>query len=100
MLRLAPGSRPLSNAPRFRCAPSGTLRIVPLDDLTAIYHRASGQTHVVAEPVPQILDALGDEARTFDDLIGRLRLPDDNASRELLSERLGELCLSGLVEHA
>ena len=43
---------------RWRAADPATLRRVMLGDLTAIYHRPSGQTHVVAEPAPQILQAL------------------------------------------
>ena len=31
-----------------------------LEDMTLLYHRASGQTHMVISPVPEILGALGD----------------------------------------
>ena len=30
----------------------------PLDDITVLYHRPSGQTHMVISPVPEIMDAL------------------------------------------
>lgn len=33
-----------------------------LEDITLLYHRASGQTHMMISPVPEILDALGEEA--------------------------------------
>lgn len=33
-----------------------------LEDITLLYHRASGQTHMVISPVPEILAALGDGA--------------------------------------
>lgn len=36
------------------------MRAVDLDGLIALYHARSGMTHLVAEPVPQILDALRD----------------------------------------
>ena len=29
-----------------------------LEDITLLYHRASGQTHMMISPVPEILDAL------------------------------------------
>jgi PqqD family protein of HPr-rel-A system len=82
---------------RYRADPPDGLRFVPLDSLTAIYHRASGQTHVVAEPVPQILAAMGDDALDVDTLRDRLGLPDTIDTRGLLCERLGELVETGLV---
>lgn len=33
-----------------------------LDDLVLLYHRRSGQTHMVISPVPEILAQLGDGA--------------------------------------
>ncbi|WP_461158981.1 HPr-rel-A system PqqD family peptide chaperone [Sphingobium sp. TomMM35A] len=33
-----------------------------LEDITLLYHRASGQTHMMISPVPEILDALDEEA--------------------------------------
>ena len=81
----------------YRADPPGGLRIVPLDSLTAIYHRASGQTHVVAEPMPEILAALGVGEAELPELIARLGLSDDPESRELLTERLAELVATGLV---
>lgn len=83
----------------YKAAPS-TLRIVPLDALTLIYHRASGITHVVDAPVPEILEALGEEALTSVALMARLaerfdlRDPDPVA----LAVRLDELAAAGLVE--
>lgn len=31
-----------------------------LDDIVLLYHRPSGQTHMVISPVPEILDAMAD----------------------------------------
>ena len=81
----------------YRADPPGGLRIVPLDSLTAIYHRASGQTHVVAEPMPEILAALGNDEADLPELIARLSLSDDPESCQLLTERLAELVATGLV---
>ena len=80
------------------CAdPPEGLRVVALDSLTAIYHRASGQTHVVAEPVPEILAGLAMGDADVMVLIRRLNLVDDSETRALLTERLEELVATGLV---
>ncbi len=77
--------------------PPEGLRIVPLDSLTAIYHRASGQTHVVAEPMPEILAVLGGKEVDLPDIIARLSLTETTETRALLTERLEELVLTGLI---
>ena len=81
----------------YRADPPGGVRIVPLDSLTAIYDRASGQTHVVAEPVPEILAVLGSGAQDVDGFLEALGLTDDAGTRALLTERLNELVATGLV---
>ena len=81
----------------YRADPPGGVRIVPLDNLTAIYDRASGQTHVVAEPVPEILAVLGSGAQDVDGFLEALGLTDDAGTRALLTERLNELVATGLV---
>ncbi len=85
---------------RYRAPPPGALRIVALDQLTALYHRASGQTHVVAPPVPEILDLLADRAMTPAEVLvalaERFDLPDGDAAA--LTARLDELVDTGLVE--
>ena len=83
----------------FTYAVSGPFRHVALDGLSALYHRPSGATHVVAEPVPQILDALGAEALTVKQLLARLGTAYDvrDADEGALSARLEELASLGLV---
>jgi PqqD family protein of HPr-rel-A system len=81
----------------YRADPPEGLRIVPLDSLTAIYHRASGQTHVVAEPMPEILMALQKGEADLSDILARLSLADISDTRALLIERLEELVVTGLV---
>lgn len=80
------------------------VRLVALDDLTALYHRASGQTHIVGEPVPQMLTLLGGDGLTVAELLGALTRDhglDVNADSEAaLQARLDELCASGLVSRA
>jgi len=83
----------------YRAAPAATLRIVPLDALTLIYHRASGITHVVDAPVPEILEALA-EPLGIDLLLARLAAGYDllDADPAALAARLDELAAAGLVE--
>ena len=77
---------------------------VELDDLTAIFHRPSGETHVVADPVPQILDCLAGDALSVDALLTRLAaehdLPLEAETRAALLSRLEELEQAGLVFRA
>ena len=84
----------------YRADPPEGLRIVCLDSLTAIYHRASGQTHVVAEPMPEILAALSAAPLSLEQLLADLGVTDDDATRVLLSERLDELLEAGLVSQS
>jgi PqqD family protein of HPr-rel-A system len=81
----------------YRADPPEGLRIVPLDSLTVIYHRASGQTHVVAEPMPEILMALQKGEADLAGILARLSLTDIPETRALLIERLEELVVTGLV---
>jgi len=84
----------------YRAAPPETLRIVPLDALTLIYHRASGITHVVDAPVPELVEALTPEALTLDQLLATLTERYDllDADPAALAIRLDELVQAGLVE--
>lgn len=85
---------------RYRAAPAATLRIEPLDALTLIYHRASGITHIVDSPVPELLAALGEGALTLDETLAALVAAHDLADPDTasLAARLDELVEAGLVE--
>lgn len=76
-------------------------RIVALDELSAIYHRASGATHVVIEPVPQILAALETGPLDAQALYAQLSTAHDVGpeadARLVLGDRLNELVTLGLV---
>jgi PqqD family protein of HPr-rel-A system len=86
---------------RYRAAPPSALIVEPLDALTAVYHRASGITHILVSPAPELLEALAEET-TLDALLERLGaeydLPD--ADRPALVARLDELVAAGLVSEA
>lgn len=85
---------------RYRAAPAATLRIDPLDSLTLIYHRASGITHVVDSPVPELLATLGDAALTLEETLAALAAAHDliDPDAAALAARLEELVGAGLVE--
>jgi len=92
----------------YAALPGHALKRVRLGGLEAIYHAPSGITHLLAGPVPELLDALdavgagtfvtaerlvAQIARRFD-LVG-----DDPQERPetVLGERLAELAALGLV---
>jgi PqqD family protein of HPr-rel-A system len=82
----------------WRAADPASLIAVPIDGLTALYHRPSGQTHLLAEPVPEILAALSGEALTLADLRAALAAAHDlEGDDAALLARLEELVGSGLV---
>ncbi len=95
MLRLAADAGAALTATLFVAPPAGTLSAVTLDTMTAIYDRRSGQTHLVAEIVPALLDALRDDALDVAALAARLDVAEAAA---IVAERLAELVASGLVE--
>lgn len=88
-------------ATRYRAPPPAGLRIEPLDDLVAIYHRASGVTHIVVSPVPELLDLLAGEWMTLDILSAALAARYEvRDGAEGLAARIEELVAAGLVEAA
>jgi hypothetical protein len=46
------------SGPIWAADPDGAVTALPLDGLVALFHAPSGQTHIVAPPAPQILEAL------------------------------------------
>src|SRR3546814_9626348 len=58
--------------PAYRAAPADALRFEPLAALTAIFDRRSMQTHIVAQPVPEMLAAMGGDACDASALAARL----------------------------
>lgn len=84
----------------YKADPPAARRLVPLDALDLIYHRPSGMTHVVAEPVPQLLDALAAGPADAGALVARLSALHDfdaEGAVEAIAARLAELEAIGLV---
>ncbi|WP_240699073.1 HPr-rel-A system PqqD family peptide chaperone [Sphingomonas sp. AAP5] len=86
----------------YRMARAESLSIVHLDSFSAVYHRASGITHLITAPAPEILATLGEAGMTRAALLQRLvrdyALGDADA--DVLRERLDELVATGLVSRA
>ena len=84
--------------------PADQLWVEPLDAITLIYHRRSGITHMVAEPVPEILTAMGNAAVTAAILVAMLSeqfdLGTDDDAEAVVTARLEELAELGLVHRS
>lgn len=85
-------------ATRYRAPPADGLVIVALGELVAVFHRASGITHLIASPVPELLEALGGHWLTLDALEAEFDLVEGD--RERLIATLDELAVAGLIERA
>ena len=84
---------------RYRGPAAEACVAMELEPFTAVHHRASGQTHLLAEPAPQLLAALTDRELTLaglrEELARSFDLPD--VADEGLAARLAELVEAGLV---
>ena len=85
---------------RYRAPDAAALLTAELDAFTAIFHRPSGITHLLASPAREILALLGEEPLDGDMLLVRLadRYDVADATRDALAARLDELVVAGLVE--
>lgn len=75
-----------------------------LDSMSVIYQRRSGITHIVSDPVPQILAAMGDvpmnAAQIAEKMALHFDLGDEQEAQSIIAARLAELAELGLVERA
>ena len=77
---------------------------VLLDGFTLLYHRPSGQTHMLAEPAPEILAALAQGPADAAELLHRLArdhgLDSEGDAEAVIAARLAELAELGLIQAA
>ena len=79
------------------------VRLVDLGVITACYHRASGQTHLLMEPSPEIMAHLWGRTMSLTEITAALSAEFDVAAEagsdfaDTLSARLEELAAIGLV---
>ncbi|WP_420607037.1 HPr-rel-A system PqqD family peptide chaperone [Novosphingopyxis sp.] len=87
--------------PLYTRVPEAELVWRPLDAVTLVYHRRSGQTHIVMEPVPELMAAMGEEPIDAAGLAARLAEQYELVRQDaaaLVGARLEELAALGLVE--
>lgn len=90
---------------RYCVEPSDQLVFRPLSDLLLIYHRRSGQTHIVVSPLPEILAVMdASTPLSVSDLLDRLSADfdagDPAEALAAIGAHLEELVLLGLVHRA
>jgi len=88
-------------SPKYKAEPTEQLLLEPLDAMTLIYQRRSGITHIVAEPVPEILAAMAGDALDAAEVATRLAVQFDFEAVDaeaIVASRLEELAGVGLVE--
>ena len=86
--------------PRYLADPEADFARVELEGLTAVYHRPSGTTHILAPPAPQILAAIAGRPGNPDEIAARLSETFDLAADDAaaaIAARLSELEAAGLV---
>jgi PqqD family protein of HPr-rel-A system len=89
--------------PIYIADPEEDVQEVALDGLSALFHRPSGMTHIVAPPAPEILAALREGPADAAELLARLRALydfEDEAVADAVTARLDELEQAGLVRRA
>jgi PqqD family protein of HPr-rel-A system len=92
-------ARPQS--PKYKAEPADQLLVEPLDVMTLIYQRQSGMTHIVAEPVPEILAVMVGDVVDAAEVAARLAEQfdfDPTDAEAIVASRLDELAALGLVE--
>jgi len=84
--------------------PSDFAPTVTIEDFTLIYHRPSGNTHLLAEPAPEILAALGEGPATPADILLRLErnygVDRGDGAEMVIAARMAELSGLGLIQAA
>lgn len=82
-------------------APDGLIQH-QLDSMTLIFQKPSGITHIVADPVPAILDVMAQDVLDAETIAQRLSnnfdLENTGDAVEIVLARLVELCALGLVD--
>ncbi len=89
------------SGPRYVADGPDQVRRVELDGLTALFHRPSGMTHLLAAPAPQIFDVIAGKPGDTSEIMARMSERFDlEGGEEAILARLGELEASGLVRRS
>jgi PqqD family protein of HPr-rel-A system len=87
--------------PIYKAEPADQLLTVALDAMTLIYQRRSGITHIVAEPIPEILEVMCGDALNANAVAERLAAQFDLEPGDveaIVASRLEEMAQLGFVE--
>ena len=86
----------------YRITTPDALIIRPLDSMTTIFQKSSGMTHIVADPVPAIIDVMADEVLNISQVLAKLAdkydIEDGDDAENIVAARLEELCQLGLAD--
>ena len=86
---------------KYRAAPKDDLIWHDLDSMMLLYHRPSGITHMLADPVPAIIDVMDNAPLTAAEIAARLTalfdLETGVDAEDIVIARLDELRTLGLV---
>lgn len=86
----------------YRITTPDALIIRSLDSMTAIFQKSSGMTHIVADPVPAIIDVMADEVLNISQVLAKLAdkydIEDGDDAENIVAARLEELCQLGLAD--
>ena len=86
---------------KYRAAPKDDLIWHDLDSMMLLYHRPSGITHMLADPVPAIIDVMDNAPLTAAEIAARLKalfdLETGVDAEDIVIARLDELRTLGLV---
>lgn len=85
---------------RYRADPPDARSGRTIGGMTILYHRPSGQTHMLTDPGPTLIALLAEEALEPCEVAARLGLAGDAAAERLVAERLEELAAAGLLRNA
>lgn len=87
---------------RYRISEPHDLIRHSLDSMTALFQKSSGITHIIADPVPAILEIMADDVMTSSQiahkLIEKFDVEKDVDVEDIILARLDELRILGLVE--
>lgn len=86
----------------YQAANSNHLILHSLDSMSLVFHKTSGITHMVANPVPAILEVMASRPMSATTIAEKLSITFDVVDavdvEEVVVARLKELCALGLVE--
>lgn len=89
-------------SPHFRVANPNVFVLHTLDMMTLVFHKPSGLTHIVADPIPAILEVMQDGVFTPNEVVKALKngfeLEEGTDVENIVLARLDEMHILGLVE--